>query len=175
MTFQEFFLKKKIDLEALQTNKPDLFSEFKEHYSLMGSKSFDHTKKYWFNNLRQTFPLSEEKENELKEAFKPQEIPKSDIITQPKETFNETKPTAGFKPRFKVSVIKTEEKTDDILSTETTSLPVIKPPGFKPRFKAAAIKLTNEAEISVVKETLTNEVIPENISKPSGFKPRFKK
>ncbi len=175
MTFQEFFLKKKIDLEALQIDKPDLFMEFQEHYSLMGSKSFDHTKKYWFNNLRRDFPLSEEKENELKETFKPKEIIKSEISTQPEEIINETKPATGFKPRFKASVvIKSDEKKEEALPIENPSPTVIKPPAFKPRFKAGATKSVENFEIIIEKETLPVEIAQENLTKPAGFKPRFK-
>lgn len=52
MTFEEFFLKKKIDLDSFKQGKPDVFAEFVAHYEVMSEKSFDHTKKYWFNNLR---------------------------------------------------------------------------------------------------------------------------
>lgn len=57
MTFEEFFHKKKIDLLALKQAEPALFEEFKNHYEQMGEKSFDHTKKYWFNKLRRGFPI----------------------------------------------------------------------------------------------------------------------
>ncbi|HEY0245856.1 MAG TPA: hypothetical protein VGC01_09855, partial [Mucilaginibacter sp.] len=60
MTFEEFFKKKKIDLIALEKGEPALFSEFKAHYSQMGEKSFDHTKKYWFNKIRRQFQLAPE-------------------------------------------------------------------------------------------------------------------
>ncbi|OAQ38930.1 hypothetical protein A5893_12900 [Pedobacter psychrophilus] len=174
MTFQEFFLKKKIDLEALQTDKPDLFLEFQEHYSLMGNKSFDHTKKYWFNNLRRDFPLSEEKENNLKEAFKPKEILQETPIKS-EEILNETKPATGFKPRFKASVvIKSEEKKEEAFPTETPSPTFLKPPPFKPRFKAGATKSVENSEIIIEKETLPVEIAQENLTKPVGFKPRFK-
>ncbi len=58
MTFEEFFKKKRIDLVALEPAEPALFSEFKIHYDQMGEKSFDHTKKYWFNKIRRQFPLA---------------------------------------------------------------------------------------------------------------------
>jgi len=171
MTFQEFFLKKKIDLEALQTDKPDLFIEFQEHYSLMGSKSFDHTKKYWFNNLRQAFPLSDEKENELKKAFKPNEIPISEILIKSEETAKETKPAMGFKPRFKAPL---GAKLEDETTAETPSAIATKPQGFKPPFNAGATKSIEEKEIVIQKENQTIPNPQENFTKPTGFKPRFK-
>ena len=64
MTFDEFFKKKRIDLPALQKAEPALFSEFKAHYEQMGEKSFDHTKKYWFNKRRRQFPLAVEVKTE---------------------------------------------------------------------------------------------------------------
>ncbi|MBK0381984.1 hypothetical protein I5M32_03350 [Pedobacter sp. SD-b] len=180
MTFEEFFIKKKIDLDALQTDNPKLFSEFETHYQLMGNKSFDHTKKYWFNNLRKDFPLSDEKENELKESFKPKEIPKPDNTTKIAQEDNETtKKATGFKPRFKAP---TEKNTEEIPSStgsenELVSSPSAKPAGFKPRFKAGAPKPSQ-----AVLPNLEEEIIPKNLeetkpeiaNKPSGFKPRFK-
>ena len=65
-----FFLKKKIDLELFRQGDPNLFDEFASHYEVMSEKSFDHTKKYWFNNLRHIYPLSEVKEAALKQAVK---------------------------------------------------------------------------------------------------------
>jgi len=60
MVFEEFFKKKRINLEALQKVEGSLYAEFKEHFDQMGEKSFDHTKKYWFNTLRHRFPISQE-------------------------------------------------------------------------------------------------------------------
>lgn len=62
MTFEEFFAKKKIDLSALKLTEPALFEELNSHYEQMGPKSFDHSKKYWFNKLRRKFPIVLEKE-----------------------------------------------------------------------------------------------------------------
>ncbi len=57
MTFEEFILKKKINLEAFKKGNPDLFNQFIKHYELMGSKSFDHSKKFLFNQLRNLYPI----------------------------------------------------------------------------------------------------------------------
>ena len=60
MTFEEFFIKKRIDLTQLSKADPELVSEFKSHFVQMGEKSFDHSKKFWFNKLRKDFHLKEE-------------------------------------------------------------------------------------------------------------------
>ena len=56
-TFTEFFIKKRIDIQAIKKAKPDLYSEFERDYAEMGEKSFDHSKKFWFNKLRHQFLL----------------------------------------------------------------------------------------------------------------------
>lgn len=137
MTFEAFFLKKKIDLVALKATKSDLYAEFRNHYAQMGEKSFDHTKKYWFNQLRLSCPLSEEEEIRLKaELFPAKEIEKA-VAEKPVETASTTTVTSGFKPRFKANSVtqKAITETEDI--NPTTSTETIKPSsGFKPRFKA---------------------------------------
>ena len=60
MTFEEFLVKKKIDLAQFKTAEPGLFLEFESHYSQMGEKSFDHSKKFLFNKLRRAYHLKEE-------------------------------------------------------------------------------------------------------------------
>lgn len=157
MTFEEFFLKKKIDLETFEVSNPTLFFEFKDHFSQMSDKSFDHTKKYWFNELRHQFPLSDEKETRLKESFKPKEIPESIITEEVMETPALPKPT-GFKPRFKAPIAK--EKTEEGAILKEDNYPVQKPIGFKPKFKTP--NRTEEKEV------------PSEVPKPTGFKPRFK-
>jgi hypothetical protein len=57
MTFEEFFAKKKINLETLKSKDAILFQELKSHFDQMGEKSFDYTKKYLFNPLRNQYPI----------------------------------------------------------------------------------------------------------------------
>src|ERR1700733_11548992 len=113
MTFEEFFLKKRIDLAALQQGEPALFSEFKTHYQQMGEKSFDHTKKYWFNKLRRQFPLSPEIKTEKAHIANPiaeQTVTESLIET----VLPPSSPKVGFTPRFKAgATAKLAETTDD--------------------------------------------------------------
>ncbi|WP_313672666.1 hypothetical protein, partial [Sphingobacterium multivorum] len=96
MTFEEFFIKKKIDLKALKAADEPLFEEFKAHYSAMGEKSFDHSKKFWFNKLRKSFHLAEE-ETVIAKPVEKQVTPDTASETSRIPT---AKP-AGFKPRFK--------------------------------------------------------------------------
>ncbi len=175
MTFEEFFLKKKIDLELFRQGDPNLFDEFVSHYEVMSEKSFDHTKKYWFNNLRHIYPLSEVKEAALKQAVKavpPGEKPENETVAP---TVTTTIKAPAFKPRFKV---KTTEpgiaETAETHSEETESV-APKPTGFKPRFKAGAstvAKSEETAEKAGVKPA--QDATPETPNKPAGFKPRFK-
>ena len=188
MTFEEFFLKKKIDLELFKKGNLDLYIEFKAHFEQMSDKSFDHTKKYWFNDLRRQFPLSEEKEIALKEALKPKDsIPNTAITDEIKGAIEVLTPKpAGFKPRFKApSLAESErpnaesqkpkaesEKTKD----EQKEVTAFKPAGFKPRFKAGVTKPVEQeekVESTSSEENILQEDEPK-ITKTAGFKPRFK-
>src|SRR3954471_23516624 len=111
MTFEEFFMKKRIDLTALRAGEPGLFSEFKNHFEQMGEKSFDHTKKYWFNKLRLQYHLAPE--------LKPEKMHQENQLAE--QTIVETltdsipAPSAGFKPRFKpVMASKPAPSTSDV-------------------------------------------------------------
>ena len=175
LTFEEFFAKKKIDLTALKKADETLFLEFQEHYLLMGEKSFDHSKKFWFNQLRRIHPLAEvavvapQKESDVV-------LPTDNNVEQKTKTATAEKP-AGFKPRFKAAVKpaaapenKTEENTDQAPA-------VAKPSGFKPRFKAGATKTTSaeqETKPTSNPSESAEETSTEPVSKPAGFKPRFK-
>src|ERR1700712_5325541 len=100
MTFEEFFKKKKIDLLALQQGEQSLFSEFKTHYEQMGEKSFDHTKKYWFNKLRRRFPAAPEVKTEkvrIENPLAEQTITES--LIEPVKAA----PKLGFAPKFKAA------------------------------------------------------------------------
>ena len=96
MTFDEFFAKKKIDLSLLLAKNPSLYREFEEHYAQMGPKSFDHTKKFWFNKLRKTYLLTEIPPAVEKQTTTQTSKPSTSTIQQ--STISTT-----FKPRFKVA------------------------------------------------------------------------
>jgi hypothetical protein len=170
MTFEQFFLKKKIDIIALQATNADLLSEFKAHYAQMGEKSFDHTKKYWFNQLRLSHKLSEEDELKLKEELNPvKEIAPQQEADRDLVTETPIIKAPGFKPRFKAT-IATNTPVDTVLEPVPV-VEVSKPStGFKPRFKAA-VTIVKPEELGTAKPV--EEIVTE-IKKPAGFKPRFK-
>ena len=174
MTFEEFFQKKKISLIALEQGEPSLFSEFKVHFEQMGEKSFDHTKKYWFNKLRLRFPAPPE--------IKVEKVAIANPLAE--QTINETlsevpaSPNVGFKPRFKAGATKPAEPISNPEPTpekpvENTEQPAPSPAlGFKPKFKAG---ITKPAEPSSNAEPTPSESTPQETPKPAlGFKPKFK-
>ncbi|WP_345954525.1 hypothetical protein [Mucilaginibacter sp. PAMB04168] len=191
MLFEEFFKKKKINLDALQQGDLGLFSEFKEHYEQMGEKSFDHTKKFWFNKLRRQYPLPPEvKTEKLRAENQIAEQTVSDTLTEPSPR-NEA-PKLGFKPKFKTTETSTaapatpnpvENNTVD----DMASVPSPKP-AYVPRFQAKSATPKPAAEAEQANTTSTeaaaqpeaeNNDIPvtENAVNPPvkpGFKPRFK-
>jgi len=181
MSFEEFFRKKRIDLEALAKADPALFAEFRTHFENMGEKSFDHTKKYWFNKLRLQYHLAPEvKEEKVQTAMPPVQ---ADTVGKPAVT-SPAPATGGFKPRFKPGITKTadipvEQKADTSVSED------VKPPetpapaaavGFKPRFKAGVTKPATPLEETKDEPSASAPPIeiPAEISptKPA-YKPKF--
>jgi hypothetical protein len=160
MTFEEFLIKKKIDPVLLKTAEQLLFFEFENHFIQMGEKSFDHSKKFWFNKLRRTYHLKEEAKPARVEADT-SKLPPS--ATKEQETNSSlTEPAkqekSAYIPRFKAGPIQKEE-----LPAETDT-----PPAYKPRFKTA-IKIQEQAEdTNLNKEPESGEKV-----KPV-YKPRFK-
>lgn len=164
MTFEEFLKKKKIDPGQLKTAERDLFQTFESDFNQMGDRSFEYSKKFWFNKLRRAHPLKEEpkpvKTEETSSAIGIQESPKStESISELSVTAN---PKPAFKPRFKAQI--PSAKIEDNTAGEESPNPV---PAFKPRFRAP---------VPVVKEDEkeAEELKPEPAAKPTGFKPRFK-
>lgn len=203
MTFEEFFIKKRIDLDQLKHAEPVLFDEFRFDYAQMGEKSFDHTKKYWFNKLRKTYHLKPKPKPELK---KPETNP---LATQAEPLSSPTiVEKSGYTPRFKPRVTSPQPKPDstpekdaegalagsqhpvlnenysaESSNTEELSVPVpennppIPKPAYKPRFNAAALKKESEQTekpADIEEEKLSDPpVTPDPEVKPA-YKPRFK-
>ena len=189
MTFEEFFKKKRIDLAALQSGEPGLYAEFEKHFNQMGEKSFDHTKKYWFNKLRLLYHLAPE--------LKPEKVHIENPLAQ--QTITEAlieealpPPSVGFKPRFKAGMTGGQPKPESLKpdeeeaesrkqKAESAVEDAPKPAGFKPRFnmKMAAPKVEEgEAESQRPEEEAESqkpkaESAVEEALKPAGFKPRF--
>jgi len=203
MDFEEFFKKKRIDLVALDKAEPALFSEFKTHFEKMGEKSFDHTKKYWFNKLRHQYHLAPEIKTEKPQIENPlAEQTVTESLLESAATPPAAKP--GFVPRFKAANIakppaaeaKPEvipappvvENTDTAKSTpETPAVPTSPKPGFTPRFKAAnmpkpVVSEDDKEEMSptAVEENKVEEKPAEGESTPAspapklGFTPKFR-
>jgi hypothetical protein len=176
MTFEEFFRKKKIDLLALQAAEPRLFFEFKTHYQQMGEKSFDHTKKYWFNKLRLQYHT-------------PPEVREEKVIIENKlaeQTITETltddvpKPAVGFKPRFKATA------SADTTTSNKKDLPIKESATVTPNVNQAATiqdqhpdfqkeKDAMQAKADEMPRTTDNQegTNTAQSTKPAGFKPRF--
>jgi hypothetical protein len=183
MTFEEFFKKKKINLTTLQQAEGTLFAEFKDHFELMGEKSFDHTKKYWFNKLRRQFPAPVEVKAEKVVIENP--LAEQTITESLAEPITEEKPKTGFTPRFKAGataakpvepVENTTPPVSEDAATEITKPATTAKPGFTPRFKAGVTAAKTEESTS---ETKTEEQNTEEPAKPvttikPGFTPRFK-
>lgn len=169
MEFEEFFKKKRIDLVALKQVQAALFSEFETHFVQMGEKSFDHTKKYWFNKLRREFPLAIEP--------KPEKVKIDNPLAEQTITESLIEPAApapklGFTPKFRAAATPkpiTETPVEEKPSEEKPSTGPAPKLGFTPKFKASAPP--NPAEES------SEEKSPETSSTPApklGFKPKFK-
>jgi len=145
MTFEEFFKKKRIDLATLEQGEAGLFSEFKTNYEQVGEKSFDHTKKYWFNKLRRQFPLAIEIKTEKAHIANP--LAEQTVTESLSETVTETPlPKPGFVPRFRAGNMPKPVVADDKNEGASNppaaeNTPSEKPaesaetkPAYKPRF-----------------------------------------
>lgn len=183
MVFEEFFKKKKINLAALQEAEGPLFSEFKAHFEQMGEKSFDHSKKYWFNKLRRRFPLPPEVKTEKIHIANPlAEQTITDGLTTPVAP----SPKVGFTPKFRAAAVAPkhlEEKpgettSEEIKPAEAPEGNTAPKPAFKPRFNPGMVKPkpaegvnTGEEQSGVTPEA-TKPPAETPVAKP-GFKPRF--
>jgi len=189
MTFEEFFQKKKISLVALEQGEPSLFSEFKVHFEKMGEKSFDHTKKYWFNKLRRQFPLAIEVKTEKPHIANP--LAEQTITESLSETVIEAPaPKLGFVPKFKAAnmdkpaeSVDTKKESPSTAPAADETVPATPSPklGFVPKFKAA--NMTKPAESVDDKKEATSNTPPaesapeekpvENSEAKPTYKPRF--
>ncbi|WP_428330509.1 hypothetical protein [Mucilaginibacter sp.] len=181
LTFDEFFKKKRVDLIALEKAEPALFSEFKTHYEQMGEKSFDHTKKYWFNKTRRKFPLAAEVKTEKAHIANPLA---EQTITESLSETTAPAPKLGFAPKFRAGSIPKpaanveDKKEEPIITSENTAqanppeTTGAKPAAYQPRFK---MKPKIEAEEITPAADKTEEVPAEKIeAKPAAYQPRFK-
>ncbi|WP_299286801.1 hypothetical protein [uncultured Mucilaginibacter sp.] len=183
LTFEEFFKKKRIDLQQLQQAEPSLFVEFSKHYPLMGEKSFDHTKKYWFNNLRRLYPLATEAKPHKVQAEAISQTAVQGVAVAAAQNVD-----AGIeRPKFKednLPFLTEENVSDQDISLTEIEKSIIEnhpvtnlegataKPTFKPRFNAKNIKKPEaEKEVNLVKSE--EEKIDEREPAKPAFKPRF--
>lgn len=177
MTFEEFFKKKKIDLDALEKAEPVLFAEFKNHYEQMGEKSFDHTKKYWFNRLRHQYHLAPEPK-----AEKPIISVSNPLQTQ--AVAEKVPAGTGFVPEL-TTAGNTEPAASEPAGGNAGSAGVsdfAQQLGFTPKFKTAKTlpptEKTSEKEPSETTAAESSESQAEPAAAPPtpklGFKPKFK-
>ncbi|RKR82480.1 hypothetical protein BDD43_2663 [Mucilaginibacter gracilis] len=174
MTFQEFFKKKKINLDLLKAAEPALFAEFELHYGQMGEKSFDHTKKYWFNTLRRKYHSPDEpKVDKVPIENRLAEQTVVEAITDEPQTV--AAPKLGFKPKFKTGASAPENVppvAEEITGQESGAEAAAPKLGFKPKFKSAASALQNEPPVA---QEITGPASGTEPAAPKlGFKPKFK-
>ena len=133
MTFEEFLLKKKIDPAKFQVAEPTLFSEFNSHFQQMGEKSFDHSKKFWFNKLRRTYHLKEEPKI-------PKEVNEiNQLASQAGPLISPTIQATGYTPRYKPKVASAESESTNPVSISADEK-LQEKPVYKPRFTPRIIK-----------------------------------
>jgi len=194
MTFEEFFNKKRIDLGLMRDADPALYSEFKSHFESMGEKSFDHTKKFWFNKLRHLYHLAEpvkkvvtQVETQIASQAEPLSSPtmEQNVPAAQGEAGEEAKapalPKPGFRPRsIPVAAVKKQEQAaqaEPDVPADKPAAPVSKP-GFKPRnVKPVSGELSDDAQKTASRP---GQDIPSgasqgntaNVPRPA-YKPRF--
>ncbi|MGB4397723.1 MAG: hypothetical protein WBJ10_00030 [Daejeonella sp.] len=170
MTFEEFITRKKIDLARFKTAEPGLFSEFQSHYSQMGEKSFDHSKKFLFNKLRRAYHLKEEP----KPAVVSQAPEINKIASQAEPLLSPTIEATVYTPRFRAGGTAKPAEGKEATSPEKTPKPA-----YTPRFKAPAVKSPeNIPDPDVPAQTSdlrppTSDLLPTEKPKPA-YVPRFK-
>ncbi len=179
LTFEEFFQKKKIDLAALQAGQPALYGEFLKHYAAMGEKSFDHSKKFWFNKLRKEYLLDAGKPAVVPEKPLPVSdeslIPESPVMpadaTGTDQVFKtiSAKP-AGFKPRFKAGAVKGDHAAKTVPTEDAKTEDARPIPSSDDELSGS----TTESPVPSAETTREENAPSAAVNKPAGFKPRFK-
>ncbi len=170
MTFEEFIAKKKIDLLQFRSAEPVLFSEFESHYSQMGPKSFDHSKKFLFNKLRRAYHLQEEP----KPVLTKEPIEVNEIASQAEPLLSPTVTATVYTPRFRVGGKQEAEsgklkaESEKLKGESGTQEAEDKPkPAYVPRFKPQPLKSPEASPEGETKDAQIEQAKP-------AFKPRFK-
>jgi len=165
MTFEEFMAKKKIDLLQFKTAEPSLFSEFESHYSQMGPKSFDHSKKFLFNKIRRAYHLKEESKPVL--VNEPIEI--NEIASQAEPLLSPSVAATVYTPRLKENQESGINLPGRQAGNQDSSEK--RKPAYIPRFKSPAA--TNQEPPQAPPEN--SDLSPQTSDKPKpAYVPRFK-
>ncbi|WP_128770363.1 hypothetical protein [Arcticibacter tournemirensis] len=190
MTFEEFFAKKKIDVDQLAKADHGLYTEFKSHFVLMGEKSFDHSKKFWFNKLRRLYHLQQpvkaavtQIETQIASQAEPLSSP---TIEQAPASPTPVRPPA-FKPRFKAANAPAQpqasgeiaDKQDEV-NTGAIPAPAKRPP-FKPKnVKPISGEPSGDAQTvesrpgqTEVSDTPVRDISTEASAQKPAYKPKF--
>ncbi|HEY0056449.1 MAG TPA: hypothetical protein VGB63_13930 [Pedobacter sp.] len=163
MTFEEFFIKKKIDLAQLEKTEPVLYTEFKSHFVAMGEKSFDHTKKFWFNKLRRLYHLTppEKAITQVETAIASQAEPLSSPTIEQKPAFT---------PRFKsANTNKVEPAGEEQIEEKSIVKPAFKPRNIPSKPTDLPYMDMGEPKVEEIKAEAPTSALP---AKAPGFKPR---
>ena len=139
----------------------------------MGAKSFDHSKKFWFNKLRRLYHIVEEPKAEKTKIEINQIASQAEPLSSP---VPESK--TGFTSRFEAKSDFSEEDTAsaEIPSIKESEIESNAKPTFKPRFKPQLTKLEIKEE-GKSESAESGENLPKSleVAVPKlGFKPRFK-
>ncbi len=191
MTFEEFFAKKKIDIDQLAKADEKLYTEFKSHFVLMGEKSFDHSKKFWFNRLRRLYHLQQPVKaaiTQIEAQIASQAEPlSSPTIEQAPASAPSARPPA-FKPRFKATNVPAKpdapgeiaDKRDEVPSEAIPAQP--KRPPFKPKnvkpisgapSEDAQTVESRPGQTEVSDTPVTSPAAAETSAEKPAYKPKF--
>lgn len=168
MTFEEFIIKKKIDLVQFKSADPVLFAEFQSHYQQMGPKSFDHTKKFLFNKLRRAYHLQEEPKPAVINQAAPEE---NKIASQAEPLLSPTIEATVYTPRFRAG-----GKAKPASATENPDAVKSDKPAYTPRFKAPPANTPSTPQTSDLgppTSDLQSQTSPADQPRPA-YVPRFK-
>lgn len=183
MTFEEFFAKKKIDIDQLAKADHGLYTEFKSHFVLMGEKSFDHSKKFWFNRLRRLYHL-QQPAKEATTQVETQIASQAEPLSSPTIEQAPASAPAAFKPRFKATNVPAKPEAPGEVADKRDEVPSeaipaqAKRPPFKPKNVKPISGAPSEDAQTVESRPGQTEVSDTPVTSPAAaekpaYKPKF--
>lgn len=100
MTFEDYLISKKIDLEFFQKAEPALFENWKKEFAQMHPNSFSAQKLYLINPIRRKYPLKIETANRS-EAAPSVKLVTGSATDESDSLKTETTPSKPARPVFK--------------------------------------------------------------------------